>query len=558
MSLLNLLSSFGVLLVTDCNQTAELQQQLQDAIKEHGPLFSHEKVLQVPAGDLVLLLNTNYSQNKIFQRDNVFVIITGCPLDARGTPVPLEEVAALTAQGIENVAAFHGKWCVLRVDCSAKERVVISLVKDALGMSSALVGVLDVGQGKDSAEGQQKLSKEQEGNGEGNLLPETTCSFSGSVAPLCLATITPQDALLGDPEKSVWKKLRFVELSPALFQSVTVAKETMKFSSAPIVGGQSAPAERIFAVYGRRRREALEPPEKEDVAAVNEESLDKLDKALFQAVSDELGSCMSLTPHLLTSQSASTTICPCAACKSEDLPPCDVAVLFSGGVDSAVIAAYAAKALCGKQPIELINVAFEANGESFEDAPDRKAAVECFKQLVAAFPGQEFRFVRVDVPADELARVARIATASSYPANSVMDESISVPMWEAINGAGSAVLQNGKSYPFYHSRAKIVLLGQGADEQFGGYRRARIAFTHGWEAVQRELEKDFTRLWARNNGRDHRVLGKHAKFCLYPFLVCCVATHNHFAALGRKGHERGRGDPPLAHLEFQVLRRRRR
>jgi asparagine synthetase B (glutamine-hydrolysing) len=59
----------------------------------------------------------------------------------------------------------------------------------------------------------------------------------------------------------------------------------------------------------------------------------------------------------------------------------------------------------------------------------------------------------------------------------------------------------------------------GADETLGGYARHRRTFTReGFSGLQREVEKDFCRLWSRNLGRDDRVVADHGREGRYPFL----------------------------------------
>ena len=71
----------------------------------------------------------------------------------------------------------------------------------------------------------------------------------------------------------------------------------------------------------------------------------------------------------------------------------------------------------------------------------------------------------------------------------------------------------------FESGARVLLSGLGADEQLGGYGRHRTArLKGGWEAFERELEKDVSRLWERNLGRDGRCLSDSGREARYPFL----------------------------------------
>ncbi|XP_036319821.1 asparagine synthetase domain-containing protein CG17486 [Rhagoletis pomonella] len=72
---------------------------------------------------------------------------------------------------------------------------------------------------------------------------------------------------------------------------------------------------------------------------------------------------------------------------------------------------------------------------------------------------------------------------------------------------------------------RVVVVGSGADELFGGYTRHRNAFCRfeGNEDeklmnLHRELEKDWNRIWARNLGRDDRVVADNGKTLRAPFI----------------------------------------
>lgn len=71
----------------------------------------------------------------------------------------------------------------------------------------------------------------------------------------------------------------------------------------------------------------------------------------------------------------------------------------------------------------------------------------------------------------------------------------------------------------YVSGARVVLLGHGADEVFGGYGRYRTRFREeGWGGLAGEMGKDMQRLWRRNLGRDDRVTADISRESRHPFL----------------------------------------
>ncbi|KAH0479103.1 MAG: uncharacterized protein KVP18_000975 [Porospora cf. gigantea A] len=66
---------------------------------------------------------------------------------------------------------------------------------------------------------------------------------------------------------------------------------------------------------------------------------------------------------------------------------------------------------------------------------------------------------------------------------------------------------------------RVVLLGTGADELFGGYCRHTTALMHGGVEGQRlEQTKDLQRLWLRNLGRDDRAVGFAGRESRLPYL----------------------------------------
>ncbi|XP_004536789.1 asparagine synthetase domain-containing protein CG17486 [Ceratitis capitata] len=200
-----------------------------------------------------------------------------------------------------------------------------------------------------------------------------------------------------------------------------------------------------------------------------------------------------------------------------------VAVLFSGGIDCSILAILSHKYVNENDAIDLINVAFEKVGSSSEsdwDVPDRLSAKASLSELKQLFPQRRWNYVEVNVSREELNHnLQNHIKHLIYPLNTVLDESIGCAFWFASRGNG-LVLQKE-----YISPARVVLVGSGADELFGGYTRHRNAFCRfkGTEAeklenLHRELEKDWNRIWARNLGRDDRVVADNGKTLRAPFI----------------------------------------
>ncbi|KAJ9510727.1 hypothetical protein QJQ45_027646 [Haematococcus lacustris] len=152
-----------------------------------------------------------------------------------------------------------------------------------------------------------------------------------------------------------------------------------------------------------------------------------------------------------------------------------VLILFSGGVDSSLLAALAHACLPLEQPIELCNICFNA-GRS----PDRQAAHSALQELVRLGPQRPWRLIEVEASLEEVDQ------------------------------------HSGQAYT---SPARVVLLGHGADEQCGGYGRHRTRFaTAGWPGLAEELALDMRRMWLRNLGRDDRLVADWGREARHPFL----------------------------------------
>ncbi|XP_030025056.2 asparagine synthetase domain-containing protein CG17486 isoform X2 [Manduca sexta] len=187
-----------------------------------------------------------------------------------------------------------------------------------------------------------------------------------------------------------------------------------------------------------------------------------------------------------------------------------VGILFSGGLDCTILAFIADKYISQEQSIDLINVAFSKNNNQSYDVPDRITAKHSLEQLKKLCPKREWVFREVNVTKEELERCQASTIADLvYPRKTILDESLGSALWFAARG------QDNDSI----STSRVLLLGSGADELFGGYTRHRNAFRRrGWSGLAEELDLDWKRISFRNLARDNRVICDHGRQPRMPYL----------------------------------------
>lgn len=105
----------------------------------------------------------------------------------------------------------------------------------------------------------------------------------------------------------------------------------------------------------------------------------------------------NLIHYLTKSVEKRTTIIP-KACKICEFK-CDhakIAILFSGGIDSALLALLASNYVESDEPIDLLNVSFERpdNSGNFE-SPDRQTCSTTLEELKKLCPTRQWNLIKV-------------------------------------------------------------------------------------------------------------------------------------------------------------------
>ncbi|OZC09063.1 asparagine synthase [Onchocerca flexuosa] len=196
-----------------------------------------------------------------------------------------------------------------------------------------------------------------------------------------------------------------------------------------------------------------------------------------------------------------------------------ISLLFSGGVDSLLIAHLMARCMPQNVLFDLVNVAFD-KGKNYDEAPDRPQSKKAFKYLKSCYPELSLRLLLVNVDLNELVNCRKKYISSAIaPACCVLDDSIGCVQWFAARGEGFLFEDEEKPFVSGKSEARTVVVGSGADELFGGYMRHRTTYLkRGRNALVEELREELRRIGERNLGRDDRVVSSLGKDLKSPFL----------------------------------------
>ncbi|CAH0405005.1 unnamed protein product [Chilo suppressalis] len=184
-------------------------------------------------------------------------------------------------------------------------------------------------------------------------------------------------------------------------------------------------------------------------------------------------------------------------------------ILFSGGLDCTILAYLVDKHLPKEQSIDLINVAFKKDKNTY-DVPDRLTGKQSLEELKELCPHRNWIFKEINIPNDVLLEnQEKVIADLIYPRQTILDESLGSAMWFAAQGNDGEIV----------SPCRVLILGSGADELFGGYTRHRNAFKrNGWIGLHKELLFDWKRISFRNLARDNRVISDHGRQPRMPYL----------------------------------------
>lgn len=202
-----------------------------------------------------------------------------------------------------------------------------------------------------------------------------------------------------------------------------------------------------------------------------------------------------------------------------------VAVLFSGGLDSMILAALLDGCLDPKYDIDLLNVSFDSGF-----APDRISARAGVNELEKISPLRRWNLVEINAELSKLTSEMNHVMSLINPSKTYMDINIGLALWLAAKGEGyiydpkvsiycDEIGPKNYQHSTFKSDSRILLVGSGADEQCAGYGRHRTKYRNAsWIGLHEEMKLDMQRIWKRNLGRDDRCIADTGKEARFPFL----------------------------------------
>lgn len=183
------------------------------------------------------------------------------------------------------------------------------------------------------------------------------------------------------------------------------------------------------------------------------------------------------------------------ACKARYIPDSErknEIIFFSGGVDSFTIALFIHFTVDQSSRISLINT-------STPDSFDRKNGIRGFETLKKHFPERDFVFIENNLSIDEIQENRDKIKELMHPKTGQMDFNIACVLYFSAKYAANI--------------GKVVYLGSGADELFGGYNR----YKNDISSRDRMFFDLFT-ISIHNICRDDRIIGYYGLEARLPFL----------------------------------------
>jgi diphthine-ammonia ligase len=171
------------------------------------------------------------------------------------------------------------------------------------------------------------------------------------------------------------------------------------------------------------------------------------------------------------------------------MPDSDFGILFSGGIDSLLIAAIAKKH--SKHKVHLINV-------STKNSSDRKPAEETARML-----GMELTVIEPDI---EESHKATVGIGKGIDESNSLKIRSAIPTWIASKYASSIGL-------------KVLITGFGADEILAGYLRGKSNYQRGTERFAQLLT-----MWEANMLKEDVSSMSHTIELRYPYLSFSVIS----------------------------------
>ncbi|KAL9642659.1 hypothetical protein ABK040_009738 [Willaertia magna] len=232
-----------------------------------------------------------------------------------------------------------------------------------------------------------------------------------------------------------------------------------------------------------------------------------------------------------------------------------IGILFSGGIDSLLITIQTHLQANENIIIELYNVSFgndnmndilnnnlnnnsninnnnsninnnnlnnnlENDKIDYNKTHDRKCCMDVYKQLIKKFPNRIFHLYLININKQKINKYKHIIQSLIYPNITILDYTIGCVLFFASKGKGYLYQHHcNQLTQQVYGKSKVLLLGNGADETCGGYRRYFKRFKQSsWDGLNSEMDLDLNRIWHRNMGRDDRIISYFGKEGRYPYL----------------------------------------